>query len=323
VAAVGGAVATATVEGRVHFKEFISGCGLSDLGALYCWRESPLVSRIPTPEPLLHLMQSLGYRRCGVSASLTGYCWTRTSAGETELGTVTKAVSFEPVPGNLLVRAVALGPGWHDCVLDVDGAAHCWGESQRSNTDGALGIGSVDSVEHLTPEPVVGGLEFSAIAKGSRFTCGLTVDQQVYCWGWGPRLFGYDASEVDDAYPEPLLLDPNCQYTAVTAGDEHACGLTTSQTAFCWGTQLPGPTHVAQGFTFSELEAGYGGRTCGLSTAGERVCWRWDGVAAIAGNTAHLRFQSIRRRCGRVEDGSVHCWLSDGELPHRLLFQSP
>jgi alpha-tubulin suppressor-like RCC1 family protein len=83
----------------------------------------------------------------------------------------------------------------------------------------------------------------------------------------------------------PPLQGPLTKYAAVTVGFDHACGLTTASTAFCWGNNNLGqvgagsfsavvtrPTAVAGGHTFSMLSAG-STFTCGIGSGGDVFCW--------------------------------------------------
>jgi hypothetical protein len=321
VAAVGGLVATAVVEGRVYLRDFagsgFAGCGLSAGGNLYCWLLSPLIARSLPPEPLA----SLSSPWCGISAAHEGYCWYVERRGETEAGTVARAHAFAPIPGGLAVRAL-MQPTTHRCLLDLDGAAHCWGNSPYSNQYGQLGIGQVDSVAHPLPEPVAGGLTFSSIVAGSRFTCALTDDGRAYCWGLGSRIFDVGTPEGAEVYPEPVRVAPEWRFSELAAASDHSCGLTGAGEVVCWGWRFPGPTPVA-GFTFREITADAGHPTCGLTIDGIRACWGWDAVPTVPPNTSHVRFVELGSGCGRVESGDVVCWQTEASLPEQLLFQEP
>jgi len=79
---------------------------------------------------------------------------------------------------------------FHDCALTAGGIAYCWG----TNTDGELGNGTTRDA--ATPQRVSSDRRFKSIAAGGNifvgkpgevstwgFTCGVTVDGSVTCWG--------------------------------------------------------------------------------------------------------------------------------------------
>jgi alpha-tubulin suppressor-like RCC1 family protein len=144
----------------------------------------------------------------------------------------------------------------------------------------------------------------------------------------------------------PVPVDGNITLTGITLGDVHACGLTTSGAAYCWGAHGAGaligeelkipydsiPTAVANGLTFSALDAG-AYYTCGLTPAGKAYCWGYNlfgqagspptplwwlpSPAEVAGG---LTFSAITvgasHACGRTTGGMWYCWgLNDrGQL---------
>ena len=125
-------------------------------------------------------------------------------------------------------------------------------------------------------------------------------------------------------------------FTAVTVGTAHACGLRADGTVACWGVNDDGQAEAPSG-GFTALSAG-ASNTCGLRTDGTLVCWgrnddqpagRFSAVAAGGDGWCALRldntvecgdleplgrtFSAVARgghhACGlRSEDGSVNCW---------------
>ena len=79
---------------------------------------------------------------------------------------------------------------FHDCAVTRAGVAYCWG----TNTDGELGDGTTRDTSD--PHKVSTDRRFASIAAGGNifvgkpgdvstwgFTCGVTVDRSVLCWG--------------------------------------------------------------------------------------------------------------------------------------------
>ena len=127
----------------------------------------------------------------------------------------------------------------------------------------------------------------------------------------------------------------------ITTGQEHSCGVTERNTAYCWGyngvgelgdgttTQRLTPTPVAGGLTFTQVSVSAGGRhTCGLTTAGEAYCWGWntfgqlgDGTTTTAAQivpkvvSGGLSFTQIsagkEHTCALSATGAAYCWGSN------------
>src|SRR2546422_433456 len=132
-----------------------------------------------------------------------------------------------------------------------------------------------------------------------------------------------------------------------SAGGVHTCGVTTSDGAFCWGSnsngQLGGSAAseceisyyygtgvpcsttavlVAGGFTFAAVSAGRS-HTCGLTTGGAAYCWG-DNVQGQLGNgsttssgtpvpvAGGLMFGAVSAgdgfTCGLTASGAAYCW---------------
>jgi alpha-tubulin suppressor-like RCC1 family protein len=234
---------------------------------------------------------------CGVSDTGIGYCWGFNQQGEAgsasiALGGATFAP--HPVDGGHTFKTIATG--WlHTCGITIAGAAYCWG----SNSHGQLGIGTADTIRYRTPMPVSGGLTFSRITLGSRYTCGLTTDGAAYCWGTngtgqlgvgtllqrttpsavhGDRKFWQIVASsgfADGAFETPPI--------PLQGGVGHTCALTRDGKPYCWGWNGNGelgdgtnfdrltPTAVAGELTLNTIAVG-GAYTCGMQ---DNKVWCW------------------------------------------------
>lgn len=126
------------------------------------------------------------------------------------------------------VTTIAAG-SYHNCAIS-DGDIYCWG----SNYFKQLGQSSGET--YNTPQQVSGLSNVSAITAGSNFSCALS-DGQVFCWGANDK-GQLGSSSADTHVPTTVMADESSPLTNVTriaAGSEHACALTTSGQAYCWG----------------------------------------------------------------------------------------
>lgn len=108
-----------------------------------------------------------------------------------------------------------------------------------------------------------------------------------------------------------LLPPGEGDFTAVTVGWDHSCGLRRDRTVTCWGDNAKGQATSPDG----ELVALAAGRshTCGIDARQEIVCWGWDGLGAT--EAPEGRFMAITaggdHSCAIGTDRSVTCWGSD------------
>ncbi len=229
----------------------------------------------------------------------------------------------------------------HTCAVTTAGLPYCWGDNEA----GQLGAGSL-SLCSDTPTAVVGALKLTAVVAGYMHSCGLRPDGAAYCWG-DNELGLLGAGEADTAFhPTPTPVSGGIAFRVLSAGGYlsggdafdagHTCGLTSSGTAYCWGSNVygelgagtrdtlahPGPEPVVGGLTFQAISAG-GGTTCGLTAAGAAYCW---GVGSVAGDTAPsttpapvaggMIFRQVAAGtgygCGLDISGAALCWGFNG-----------
>jgi alpha-tubulin suppressor-like RCC1 family protein len=221
--------------------------------------------------------------------------------------------------------------GLHACGIVVGNYAYCWGD----NTAGQLGSG--DLLNHAVPVFVDGGeLEFRQISAGGGGACAVTADGDAYCWGLNQ--FGQLGNgSSSPPFNVPTKVIGGLQFTQVTGGGVHNCGLVGSGQAYCWGqagdgqlgngqsgseTRIAQPDPVLGGHNFKELSAGTY-HTCGVTTSGEAYCWgRGEGGALGDGSTGSsstpvavsggLLFQFINvgqdHTCAIDLEGNAYCW---------------
>jgi alpha-tubulin suppressor-like RCC1 family protein len=138
-------------------------------------------------------------------------------------------------------------------------------------------------------------------------------------------------------------------FISISVGQQHACGVTTTNDAYCWGLNWYGnlgvgsaggdggfsrstvPLLVIGGLKFSRIAAG-GEHTCALAENGKAYCW---GLGHLTGTTGAASYVSspvpvegnrtyvaisagFAHTCALTAGGEVDCWGEnfDGKLGH-------
>lgn len=149
-------------------------------------------------------------------------------------------------------------------------------------------------------------------------------------------LLGCGSDDVTGPVPGDFV------YASVSAGKTHACAITETGLAYCWGANDEGqlgdgtqtdqylPVLVAGTSRFTEISAGQS-HTCALDANGLAYCWgaNWNGQLGDETTerrlgpvpvTGDLTFESIHagraHTCGLTPSGKAYCWgtVLEGEL---------
>lgn len=115
---------------------------------------------------------------------------------------------------------------------------------------------------------------------------GLTLGGLLLLLGCGPDVASLVTPAGEHA-PSPSLAAVTARALAfrqITAGQNHSCGVTNDDLAYCWGENYNGqlgdgttsdhltPVAVQGGLRFRNVTAGLD-HTCGLTTGGRAYCW--------------------------------------------------
>lgn len=206
------AVPPGVVAGSFKWRMISAGyahtCGVIESGAGYCWGrdsggelgrndlaecgrapgDAKCMSAQPGPVtgPIPFRAISAGLRlSCGVATDGLVFCWG--SNARCELGTCKWSSAPIPIRIELPERASRIATGYlFACALTVTGRAYCWGD----NSLGQLGNPAADQSTcgrpgRCSPKPVevVGGHRWARITATEQHACGITLDDEVFCWG--------------------------------------------------------------------------------------------------------------------------------------------
>lgn len=101
----------------------------------------------------------------------------------------------------------------------------------------------------------------------------------MYCWGSG--LNGNGSRSLE--YAPTAIQQTGLTVSQLAVTDTHACALTSSGAAYCWGSNAgfdlgsetasgATPVAVGGGNTFNTIAPG-GASTCGVTTSKSTYCW--------------------------------------------------
>ncbi|HUS31965.1 MAG TPA: hypothetical protein VMZ53_25870 [Kofleriaceae bacterium] len=216
---------------------------------------------------------------CGLSMAGDIYCWGDNSVGQVGTGTVGDPVTL---PTKLMggpFTHLAVGAE-HSCAMDGSGKPVCWGQNTYGQTRGAGPGTSPAPVETLLGQAPA----FDHLSAGGRATCALG-NGQLWCWGFRDFTNGTAASQATRVAP---VID---DWTDISCGFDHCCGISTSMGALCFGendngqlgnstmttSAVPVKAGLPAGMTTLSIVAGHE-VSCAIvsaasTTEGELWCW--------------------------------------------------
>jgi alpha-tubulin suppressor-like RCC1 family protein len=316
------------VSGGHRFTRLAAGmqstCGIASGGATYCWgyngsgslgngstADSYTPTAVASGQQFTKISTGPGAGSthvCALTAAGTAYCWGENVSGQVGDGSTETRTTPWAVSGSLVFSELAAGDN-HTCALTPTGQAYCWGNNSSGQVGqvdaGAIcGFGGITWNCSLVPVAVSGGLQFSTISAGGGFTCGVTVAGDGYCWGEGND--GQLGNGGTTGSAVPVRVSTTERLAAIMAGyPGHACALTTSGAALCWGrngtgelgngstADSPIPVAVSGGLQFQSLVAG-GQFSCGVTLLREAFCWGAGGSGALGSGGSGNSFVPVR-----------------------------
>jgi len=228
---------------------------------------------------------------CALTSSGAVKCWGWNGNGQ--LGDGTNTDKWTPVQVSGLTSGVSGISAGDDTSCAVhNGAAKCWGY----NGSGELGDGTYNN--RNVPADVSGlSSGVIAIAAGGGHTCALTTTGAVKCWGYNE--YGQLGDGTNNHRNTPVQVSGlTSGVSAISAGYDHTCALTSSGGVKCWGWNYVGqlgdgtntdkwtPVQVS-GLTsgVSAISAGFA-HTCALTISGGIKCWGRNAYGQLGnGNT--------------------------------------
>ena len=262
---------------------------------------------------------------CSVVTGNELYCWGSNAKGQLGLGDLAQRNTPTRLDSAIPFDQVA-AEGQSTCAIDRDGALYCWGD----NAAGQLGLGVEASTEVAMPRRVGAESDWTAIALGSGYGCGIRAPGTLHCWGTNSSArLGVGSNDGTLVERAPTRIGTDADWRSVNLGSEHACAIKADATVHCWGDNSHGqlgtgtrvgattPTVVGSA-RWQQLALG-DVHTCGIDVRGDLYCW---GVAesgnargerleptAIATATPSVTIAArARTTCAITGDGTLQCW---------------
>lgn len=272
-------------------------CGVRG-GALWCWGENgagqlglgditdrDVPAQVGTSTDWASVSAGTDHT-CGVRAGFSLWCWGSNVHGALGVGSTDDHPDPQQVGFLTDWVTVTAGDG-QTCASGADQDLWCWGRGDR----GQVGHGA--RTDRTSPVDVGDGIGWTSVAAGDGWTCALRLGG-LSCWGTNVEAgLGGPASD-GPAAPEtyaPWTL-PSPEWTSVSVGGAHGCGLADPGLLLCFGSDSAG--QLGRPVTKTTLA-----RVGTLST-------RWSSISASDGAA-----------CGLRADLSLWCWgeTSTGRLP--------
>ncbi|MDC0056496.1 hypothetical protein OAJ94_05540, partial [Deltaproteobacteria bacterium] len=249
----------------------------------------------PTPQYNVELPQgtvplavsaAYGYS-CAIvdNGSNEAYCWGKGDNGELGNGNL----SSSNVPGNKVVLPSGANPVYisssddHSCVVSDDGDIYCWGQ----NNYGQLGNGSQGGYSSI-PTIVNSGVDFKSVSAGYEYSCAISTDGGLYCWGNNNHGQLGDGTYNQRTSPVQITSGPTSSiWKEVAVSESHTCAISSSDKIYCWGLNHDG--QLGDGTT--------------VDANNPQLVNMPAGTTAVSVSVGSLSFT-----CGVLENHSTYCW---------------
>jgi alpha-tubulin suppressor-like RCC1 family protein len=176
-------------------------------------------------------------------------------------------------------------------------------------------------------------LSFIHVSGGASHSCGVTLDNRLYCWG------SNDVGQLGDgtrtSRNTPVRVATTLTFRQVSAGYQSTCAVTTGDRVYCWGDNFHGqlgdgsgrnrltPGAVAGTRRFRQVET-RNHHTCAVAAADSRAwCWGLNSYGQLGDGTivtrtrpvavaSTLSFKVVRtgnfHSCGVTSNNRAFCW---------------
>lgn len=283
------------------------GIGTLGTGVFGSSASTPIVVSIPgSPTP-----SQVGVGVGHACALVTGghvYCWGSGSTGVLGNGTTPEVAGpvqvLTATPSTALanITKISVGP-YSTCALRNDGTIWCWGAGGSGELgDGTKTSRSVATEVLKSPSGALTGV--TDVSVGTSHGCAIA-SGDVWCWGSGEngKLLPGSTAGASKAVKVPGTTGDS----AVGAGGDQTCSLTSSGGVHCWGSNAYGQLGIGSTTANSSIvtPTGLGSGVSGMGVGGGHVCVIVSAHVQCWGNNT----------LGQVGDGTFTNVTSPAEVP--------
>lgn len=323
-------------------------CAIKSDGIIYCWgrndsgqlgvgdtidRKRPVkvnFSRFIEKDASLvfQKVKSAEASTCALSNRNEIYCWgynidARLGDGTNENSNIPIKVDASNLTQNESFKDFDI-LGGHVCGLTNLGNLYCWG----SNSFGQLGDNDTKLIPTTQYSNEFNNLIFKSVATGYLFTCGLSNEGKLYCWG--RNIYGELGVDISTAESINPILVSNSIFTQISAGNAFSCSIKDDGDVYCLGAnnlfQMANDNTIVNSFTpikwdttntgsnLAKLISSFFYHTCTISNEGKVYCWGRNDYGQLGNNdtTDSIPVASNIENVKKVSAGKLHsCALNN------------
>lgn len=311
-------------------------------------REEGGATESPEDQDMVFLSVTTGSdHNCALEQSGLVYCWGHNNHGQIGKGFPDQIwdSTFDFLPNQVVLdsdeKAMKIVNGDQNSCLILDTLELlCWGQNNRGQ------VGDYSTFDSFSPMTV--GFEditsISDVVLGFQFTCAITNQGDVYCWG--NNNYGQVGEQPGSEVLAPNLAMPSEGDPAIglftSTSSNFICALKESGMLFCWGensnkqigeggesTNIPQHILLPHNLTFEDVKVGPS-HVCGIANNSQLYCWgsNEDGKLGI-GSENYSNFDTPQvvqfpdnnpieaialawdHTCALDKSGNVLCWGSN------------
>ncbi|KAG9138941.1 hypothetical protein Leryth_007566 [Lithospermum erythrorhizon] len=268
-----------------------------------CWGHKHNSSQSQTPSsmypsnlpPMAALSGGFGFL-CGILVNTSqAYCWDPMESSSDLVPQIFKSTAYSQVAAGKSHVCGVRGSYYSESDY---GNVDCWDVVQTGNNT----LSSKQST--LFYDQYVNTLSFKKIVSGDGFSCGISTESGITCWG--PNYGSLGIADVSD------------KFVGLTAGISSVCGiLEESRDVKCWSNNGSNPISSPIGVEFVSLTAG-AEHFCGIRQDNHAImCWGNFNQSLIPKASGFLAIASSDSlTCGiREADLVLDCWYVNASAP--------
>ncbi|KAM7529011.1 hypothetical protein LguiB_032421 [Lonicera macranthoides] len=234
------------------------------------------------------------------------YSWGWGDFGRLGHGNSSDLFTPQPIKAlhGLQIRQIACGDS-HCLAVTMEGEVQSWGRNQN----GQLGLGTIE--DSLVPQKIESfkGVSVKMVAAGAEHTAAVTVDGEIYGWGWG-RYGNLGLGDRNDRLvPEKVSVGDGEKMVLVACGWRHTISVSSSGGLYTYGWSkygqlghgdfedhlVPHKLEALEEHIISQISGGWR-HTMALSSEGKLYGWGWNkfGQVGVGDNVDHCSPMEVK-----------------------------